>query len=298
MNIMQLRCFLSVAEYLSFSRAAEQLNMTQPSITHQISALEDELGSKLFVRTTRIVRLTNAGLIFQEDAKRMVELSYLAINRLHSISDWAEEFCVGLHTNRELPMLDSAFKALRKSFPQIRCNIKRDSSKSLRNLLETGEIQALLSFRIVEGVREPTEFIRLASCPFCAVMSPEHELAGEREVSIEQLAQADLIFYETHRNPPLIARLQTRLMQEHRQGKLTYTDDTACAVSRVRSEGGISILPAIVPIKETDLCYVPISNAESAEYGIYYNDLKSHSPLSLFVSEMLQLFDSVYMHIN
>ena len=298
MNIMQLRCFLSVAEYLSFSRAAEQLNMTQPSITHQISALEDELGAKLFVRTTRTVRLTPSGLMFHKDAKHMVELSYIAKNRLHSISDGAQEFCVGLHTNRELPLLDSAFKALRKSFPQIRCNIKRDSSKSLRNLLETDEIQAMLSFRIVEGVREPAEFVRLARCPFCAVMIPEHELSGERKLSIEQLAQTDLIFYETHRNPPLIAKLQNRLMQEHLQGKLTYTDDTACAVSLVRSVGGISILPAIAPIKETDLCYVPISNAESAEYGIYYNELKAHSPLALFVSEMQRLFDSADMHIN
>ena len=194
MNIMQLRCFLSVAEYLSFSRAAEQLNMTQPSITHQISALEDELGAKLFVRTTRTVRLTPSGLMFQKDAKRMVELSYLAKNRLHSIRDGVQEFCVGLHTSRELPLLDSGFKALGQNFPQINCNVKMDSAKSLRNLLETDEIQAMLSFRIVEGVREPAEFISLASCPFCAVMNQEHELAVEQEISIERLAQTDLVF--------------------------------------------------------------------------------------------------------
>ena len=298
MNIMQLRCFLSVAEYLSFSRAAEQLNMTQPSITHQISALEDELGVKLFVRTTRSVRLTPSGLMFQKDAKRMVELSYLAKNRLHSITELGLDFCVGLHTSRELPLLDSAFKALRESFPQICCNIKMDSAKSLRNLLETDEIQAMLSFRIVEGVREPAEFLSLYSCPFCAVMNPEHELAGEREISMEQLAQTDLVFYETHRNPPLVARLQNQLMQEHWQGRLTYTDNTACAVSIVRSVGGITILPALAPIMERELCYVPISGVEKAEYGIYYNELKPCSPLSLFAAEMRRLFDSVDMHIN
>lgn len=61
MNTTQLRCFLSVAEYLSFARAAEQLNMTQPAISHQISSLEKELDVQLFVRTTRSVTLTEEG---------------------------------------------------------------------------------------------------------------------------------------------------------------------------------------------------------------------------------------------
>ncbi len=69
MNTTQLRCFLSVAEYLSFARAAEQLNMTQPAISHQISSLEKELDVQLFVRTTRSVTLTEEGSIFINDAK-------------------------------------------------------------------------------------------------------------------------------------------------------------------------------------------------------------------------------------
>lgn len=74
MNTTQLRCFLSVAEYLSFARAAEQLNMTQPAISHQISSLEKELDVQLFVRTTRSVTLTEEGSIFINDAKNIVKL--------------------------------------------------------------------------------------------------------------------------------------------------------------------------------------------------------------------------------
>lgn len=73
MNTTQLRCFLSVAEYLSFARAAEQLNMTQPAITHQISSLEKELDTKLFVRTTRSVTLTGAGQTFLNDANNIIK---------------------------------------------------------------------------------------------------------------------------------------------------------------------------------------------------------------------------------
>ena len=64
MNTVQLECFLAVADNLSFARAAEQLHITQPAVTHQISSLENELNVKLFRRTTRTVALTNDGWTF------------------------------------------------------------------------------------------------------------------------------------------------------------------------------------------------------------------------------------------
>ncbi len=64
MNTMQLECFLAVADNLSFARAAEQLHVTQPAITHQINSLENELHAKLVRRTTRIVELTPDGQNF------------------------------------------------------------------------------------------------------------------------------------------------------------------------------------------------------------------------------------------
>lgn len=64
MNTFQLTCFLTVAETLSFAKAARQLNITQPAVTHQIRSLEEELNAQLFRRTTRSVEITQEGLIF------------------------------------------------------------------------------------------------------------------------------------------------------------------------------------------------------------------------------------------
>lgn len=68
MNTIQLECFLAVSENLNFARAAEQLHITQPAVTHQIHSLETELNTRLFVRTTRSVELTPAGFAFISDA--------------------------------------------------------------------------------------------------------------------------------------------------------------------------------------------------------------------------------------
>ena len=72
MNVFQLSCFLAVADNLSFARAAAGLHITQPAVTQQIRALEKELGVRLFVRTTRTVRLTEEGRSFYGDARRIV----------------------------------------------------------------------------------------------------------------------------------------------------------------------------------------------------------------------------------
>lgn len=68
MNTMQLRCFVEVAALISFSKAAEALHVSQPTVSHQIKALEDELGCALLVRSTRTVRLTDDGFAFLEYA--------------------------------------------------------------------------------------------------------------------------------------------------------------------------------------------------------------------------------------
>ena len=69
MNTFQLTCFIAVANTLSFARAAENLHVTQPAVTHQIKVLEQELGVPLLHRSTRSVTLTPEGQTFLEDAK-------------------------------------------------------------------------------------------------------------------------------------------------------------------------------------------------------------------------------------
>ena len=81
MNTFQLECFLAVSKFLNFARASEQMNISQPAMTHQIHALEEELHVKLFHRTTRIVELTDEGLAFLPDAMQIVSITHNAQNR-------------------------------------------------------------------------------------------------------------------------------------------------------------------------------------------------------------------------
>ena len=68
MNTIQLECFLAVARNLSFSKAAREVKITQPAVSHQIRSLEEELGVNLFRRTSKSVSLTQEGRRFFPDA--------------------------------------------------------------------------------------------------------------------------------------------------------------------------------------------------------------------------------------
>lgn len=75
MNTFQLQCFLAVARNLNFAKAAEELNVTQPAVTHQIQTLEEEFNAKLFKRTTRNVELTQSGHMFINDAENVLKIT-------------------------------------------------------------------------------------------------------------------------------------------------------------------------------------------------------------------------------
>ena len=118
MNTTQLTCFLTVAETLNFARAAEKLNIAQPSLTHQIQSLENELDVKLFNRTTRSVEITQAGSAFLSDAKVILNISNRAKIRFSkSSSEQWQYFTLGCHTYNDLHMFSDVLRQLSKQHP-------------------------------------------------------------------------------------------------------------------------------------------------------------------------------------
>lgn len=113
MNTVQLECFLAVAQYLNFSKAAESVSITQPAVSHQIGSLEDELGVKLFVRTSKSVSLTREGIMFISDAEQILKIAGSAKFRLsEKPEDEPVRISIGCHNQAELNVLTPALREM------------------------------------------------------------------------------------------------------------------------------------------------------------------------------------------
>lgn len=175
MNTTQLECFVAVAEHLNFSRASEELKMTQPAVSHQIRSLETELETVLFKRTSKSVTLTEEGILFLADAQLILKTSLLAKERLGRHEHFVS-FEVGCHNHMELNLLPPIFAELTEEFPLLHPSIQLVPFPSLLGLIENRQIHA--AFGVKEGQNKSSLYFReLCSAPVACVCSPEHPLA-------------------------------------------------------------------------------------------------------------------------
>ena len=125
MTFTQLRCFIEVARQLNFARAAETLYISQPAVSRQIHALENELGVRLFDRTRHVVALTSAGESFYHDTVDMLDRLTLAVQRAQNTQAlFSEELHVGYSGSRS--------RNCRRSTSSTRSAARRCISSTMR----------------------------------------------------------------------------------------------------------------------------------------------------------------------
>ena len=120
MTFTQLRCFIEVARQLNFARAAETLYISQPAVSRQIHALENELGVRLFDRTRHVVALTSAGESFYHDTVDMLDRLTLAVQRAQNTQAlFSEELHVGYSGSMQIQKLPQIYQQYQKRCPQV-----------------------------------------------------------------------------------------------------------------------------------------------------------------------------------
>ena len=118
MNSQQLHCFLCVADKLNFTKAAEELFLSTPTVTHHIKALEEELHTQLFFRNSKVVQLTEAGTVFYNDAKEIIAKMDIAQKNLQTLAQTNITFLrIGCVTHTELDRMVSVLSGIQKQYP-------------------------------------------------------------------------------------------------------------------------------------------------------------------------------------
>ena len=147
MTVFQIQCFLSVAETLNFTEAANRLFIAQSSLSRNISHLEEEIGLTLFIRTKKYVRLTPSGTVLYSEFSKLLKLGQHALEKARN-AELGEtgSLCLGvLETQRSENFLPSRLGQLRKEHPNIQIDIISGTFRELREAVMDNRIDIALT---------------------------------------------------------------------------------------------------------------------------------------------------------
>ncbi|NWE16701.1 LysR family transcriptional regulator [Pseudomonas yamanorum] len=197
LDLRKLRYFLTVAEELHFGRAALRLHLAQPPLTRQISALEAELGFRLFDRTSRTVSLTAQGRSFLPYARAVLEQVDLAEVIAGKLAAGAAgQLALGYVSSIALSDLFSqAIQAFAQRFPDVQLTLVECASGSLGAQVADGRLDIGLSRLLPQDGQTHVQALSLGEERLVAAVSSDSPLASQAEVSLAQLSGYPLILF-------------------------------------------------------------------------------------------------------
>jgi DNA-binding transcriptional LysR family regulator len=286
LDLRRLRYFVTVAEELSFVRAASLLHMTQPALSRQISALEHDLGAQLLERDRRGTSLTPAGRQLLEDAIPLLAAS-AALERRTRLAGrnparFAIGFMPGIHAT---PMI----REFAKRAPYLSIDIVFTSVTDQVDFLIDGRVD--VCFVRLPLAEDSFKVLPLFPEPRVAAVPSSHPLAGSPAVEIKQLFDLPLLqdpgdvpewhgeVARLHRSP-LPARQLRPVIEE--------------SLERVALGAGVFVLPAGIAdfYRRDDISYVPLQDVAARMVALAYHQHRTMPELGEFAELVISMLAS------
>jgi len=259
-ELRHLRYFLAVAEELHFGRAAERVRVAQPAISQQIQRLEQAVGTRLFDRNRREVRLTPAGETLRAYAQRAVDDVELGVHAAQrAAAGEIGHLTVGFLETAASTLVPRAVRGFQAAYPDVEL--------TLRELSVGAQLDGLRSGRLDVGfVRPPADggeilFERLIDEELAAAVPSGHPLAGRESVVARTLAGEPLILLSREVVPGLYDQVLALSQEADATGGNIAQEATSiqAVLGLVAAGLGIAILPASVrSLSRTGVSFVSI----------------------------------------
>ena len=262
MELHQLRYFCAVAETGSFSRAAEQSHVAQPSLSQQILKLEDELGARLFDRLGRSIRLTDVGKTFLPRARAVLrELEAAKGDVVERKDSVGGAICVGVIPTVAPYFLPPHLTFLTREFPQARLTVVEEITPVLLERLRAGTVDVAILALPIRG--HEFDAFPLLTERLYAALPKKHALAQRRSLSLKDLREEPfLLLRDGHcfRDTAVAACDRARLNPQI----IFESGQFSSILSMVGTGMGVSIVPEMAIEKNGQCRYVPLADDEAA----------------------------------
>lgn len=265
MDIRQLKCFVAVAEELHFRRAGERLGLSQSALSERVSALEHELGARLFFRTTRQVSLTQAGSEFVQDANRILaDIERAVSNVRHTAESDLRHIRVSGVDEAISMLLPKALLAFRRTDPRVHVQVLETASSEQH-------AQELIGHRTdVAFVRTPQhdDFVTselLHRQPVLVVLAETNPLSSAVSLSASDIADQPIVGYPKHARPILHEALWSGFRKIGAQPNIVCEIIDKSTMLQFVAQGlGIALAPAWVRnISPLGVSFVPFEPCEN-----------------------------------
>jgi len=201
MELMQLRCFVAIAEELHFGRAARRMEMLPASLGRHLKKLEESLGVQLVERTTRHVALTDAGADILEEARDLlIRAGSMEERARRSTRSHATALRIGAIDSAAIGLVPQLLTFFRQSHPEIEVTLHEQKTIRLLPKLLSGRLD-LAFVRRPESRNPRFQFQHLMSETTVVAVPQHHRLAGRDSVTVDDLADEPLIVPERQSRP-------------------------------------------------------------------------------------------------
>lgn len=273
MEIKQLQYFLAVAEELHFNRAAEKLHIAQPPLSRQIQQLETEVGTILFKRTKRSVKLTVTGEYLKAETIKLLQHVTMIHNQIRLLEQGiAGQLRIGYVGAVMHSLLPNVLKELKIHYPEI--------STVLSELGNEAQIAALKNGQLDIGfIRTPMKVDNIVAIPICRdtfsiILSADHPLGTQDHIELRDLTSDPFICFSRDCAPGMVDQIIGICNQAgFSPNKIHESSQINTILRLVESNLGYSIVPSSVccgynlKIKFHELTHI----TDRAEISVIYN---------------------------
>ena len=286
MEFRQLEYFCTISELENFTRTAEVLHVSQPSVTKAIKALESELGVVLIDRSQKRATLTEEGKVFLLHAQKIMQDAETARRDMQRFrKDMHETLRFGIPPMVEAYLFPDFFTKFRRAFPDVTLDVQEFAdSEEVRSRADLGELDFGI---ILGGAADSDHELRIMEDSMSVCLHPEHPLAGKRVIAIEDLAGEKFIMQQprTYQHKEVYARC-------HEAGfvpeLLLCTSQLKTIKQLVANREGISILPDFVTRMESIFVRRPLSPELEVVVSLYWGQQRCLSAVDNRLTDFMR----------
>lgn len=284
-----LHYFLAVAETQNFTRAAQRLQVSQPTISQQVAHLERELGAALFRRIGKRVQLTEAGMAFQKSAEAVMRKLQDARDSVHEVTGLiAGHVQLGVIPALHVAWVPPVLAHMAHDYPGVTVGVRQLASSAVETDLEAGRLD--LGFGLVSTRSPSMRYERLESESFSLLVPEGSSFAAAKAVDARHLEGARLVMlpgsFDMRRAADEVLR---RLRARPRA--IFEIDNIDSVLATVARAGTPTLLPPIVlrGREALRLRAIPLAaKTRSVEFGLIWAAASSASPAALALAASLK----------